>query len=307
MVGKEIRKSLATAMKKTGGLNLSQEQEKMFGTIDDLINYQGSSWKELHSPSEEVKMWVKHHVPKEEGGTTSIGKAEGFADTTASEVSAWFMNYCNYGHTFTRKSRADGRRRSTVHEVRRDDILTPQNEKIFSSIISFSKALMPLSDRKFVTKYAWRTSHDNSTMSIYFWPGSELDDPFDFSGASSGTVNGTSMGLLTATNISCTSGSMAQCSVTYHECIDLRGFVPRSLVVHSIIPRRLMTLQQEIANNFCRDKEADDAKLNALIRVLKENVQEYSASEKELLGRVSYDTSLIINRQSSTNRQRPLC
>jgi hypothetical protein len=71
-------------MKKRVGLELEEDQKKVFKELEELFGGAGR-WEHVASPYEGVKMEIKHLQQRKGKRSISIVKGGGFADCTAEE------------------------------------------------------------------------------------------------------------------------------------------------------------------------------------------------------------------------------
>ena len=125
----------------------------------------GDGWAVLESPCPDVEMWIKYIPPRNGERSVATGKAVGVVDSSAKEVAAWLMDYCNYERM--RISREEGNpARVMLREKAR------VNEVTFATV---KKMPIFLANREFVARQMWKSEEGKVWIAI-----ESVDDVVDY-------------------------------------------------------------------------------------------------------------------------------
>jgi len=158
--GKEVDREKVTALaevvRERRGVPLTEDQAEVFERCSELLGEEGEEeedwklkalgWKDLDSPSPDVKMWMKYFPPKKGERSVGTGRAVGVIDCSAEEFAAWQINFCS--NERIRISNEEGNPARLV--LRKESRL---NEVTVATVKKFP---FMLDNREFVTKQIWR-------------------------------------------------------------------------------------------------------------------------------------------------------
>ena len=177
--GKEVDREKVTAltavMEEQRGVALMEDQAEVFERCEALNEetvgkeedwkLKALGWKDLDSPSPDVKMWMKYFPPKKGERSVGTGRAVGVIDCSAEEFAAWQINFCS--NERIRISNEEGNPARLMY-VRKEARL---NEVTVATVKKFP---FMLDNREFVTKQIWRS--EEGKVVIAFEPVREIVD-----------------------------------------------------------------------------------------------------------------------------------
>ena len=157
---------LAEVMRARRGQPLMDDQQEVFDRCMELLGDGGDDgWEVLESPCPDVEMWMKYIPPRNGERSIATGKAVGVVDSSAEEVAAWLMDYCN--NERMRISREEGnfarvmlREKARVNEV---------------TVATVKKMPIYLTNREFVTRMMWKSEEGKVWIAI-----ESVDDVVDY-------------------------------------------------------------------------------------------------------------------------------
>jgi hypothetical protein len=226
--------------------------------------YKSKSPIPLHSSSPLVDMWIVHTPPKRGEKSIALGMAKGVVDCSAREAAACLFAVC---------SRV--RMRIDAEEGNLARLIASESTTYDIVFATIKRMPFPLNHREFVLRQICFVDGETGSFIVV---GHSVDDNIDY-GSSIKAVRGTSKFVFRIMPLSET-----QCSVTFLSYFDAGGNVPAA-VTNSKITSALDVLT-DLREVFQRDDEVDEVDRNELARVIRDDPQEYTDDEKQLIRRV---------------------
>ena len=234
-------------------------------------------WKDLDSPSPDVKMWMKYFPPKKGERSVGTGRAVGVVDCSAEEVAAWLMDYCSNDRMRISKEKRHLARLELRQHQR-------ENEGTFALV---AKLPFLLDNREFVGRMIWKSEEGKVLIAV-----ESVDDEVDY-GAALRKTRASTRGFRLIEDLPLRGGAK-QCRITFVQQIDTGGVLP-TWVMDKMLPRSLKVVQEAI-DEFRQDDRIDTADREELSALMEGRGRDevYSEEENALLQRVrqKYEGSL---------------
>jgi hypothetical protein len=248
--------------------DLQEDQRELVAECLSLEAAGSGSLIKMKSSDVFVKMSMLYEPPKKREGlgrSVALGVAEAVVDGSARRVSAWYFEYC-------------GRERKRISAEKRDlaRIVVQRRSHHDATFATVKRFPFPLSKREFVFRVVTTRNEGGS----YLVASSSTDRDFvvDY-GATFKAIRGSTTALLKIEPLGPNS-----CKCVFFQILDGGGFLP-VFVVNRKVSSQLRSLS-DLRNVFQRDDEVDAALLAPLARVLREEQQNYSPAEQQMMGRV---------------------
>lgn len=256
------------------GIRLEEDQMDVFENLHDFFHPRDSddSWVHKDSPFQGITMALKKQVQQKGKSTSLVGRAIGYADSTAAEVAAWAFDYCsNERITIDRKE--GNYIRFPVDSEGKDRF----NERRFATIKNFP---FPVAKREVVFKSILRKNENRGySLAILSVPEGEK---IDYGGGMGKLVRADTKGIFTCTNVK-SLGNIPQCKMEFLCYGNAQGRIPKS-TVERILPK-LLGFAEEARNSFDRSTEVDEFHLSSLARIIDQEEQTFTAEETEAIDR----------------------
>jgi hypothetical protein len=278
LVDEEIREAFPTPPKLDG---LSSEQRALVikcrglekvrrkatrnsvtGTIDGSAEHE---WIDLVTLSPFVKMRMKHTPPENDGRrAVALGNAEAIIDCPPKAAALWLLSYCSRERMRIDKEEGNLARlvfeETSLHDV---------------TVATVKRMPFPLHHREFVGRQLLTLEVETGDFLLC---AQSVDAECDY-GANFRTVRGTITAFVRISSLGDT-----QCKVVLYQYLDAGGVVPVK-IMESKIPM-LLSVMVDLREEFQRDDDVDKKNLDEMARVIRDEPQNYSDGELELLKRV---------------------
>ncbi|GMI03401.1 hypothetical protein TrLO_g3008 [Triparma laevis f. longispina] len=251
------------------GKPLMVDQVAIFEVCQELLGEGGEEgWEALESTSKDIEMSMKYFPSKKGERSIGTGKAVGVVDSSAEEVAAWVMDFCN-----------NERMRISTHERNPARLELREKARVNKNTAATVKKMpFVLSKREFVFRQIWKSEEGKVMIAIV-----SVDDEVDY-GVKLKKTRGLTRGLWQLEDFPVRGGAK-QCRVTVVTQLDARGSIPTWLMDKKM-PEALGVVQDAI-DEFRPDEKVDAAELREKSTFIRERWQDevYSEEENGLLER----------------------
>jgi hypothetical protein len=244
--------------------DLSDEQKELLASCLTLASRRGNLVK-VGSPSPFVGMSMAYSSPQKGERSVALGRGEVVVDTSAHRALGWYFEFCSRE-----------RIRFSAEEGNLARICVQRLAPHDATYATVKRFPIFLSDREFVFRAV--AAQDSGK---YIVANRSTDRYFTVDyGTNFKAVRGFIAALFVIEPLGPNS-----CRCEFLQIADAGGFLPVA-VVNRMVPLQLTTLVQ-LRNAFQRDEEIDKEARNDLVRIIRDEPQDYTVEENDLLYRVA--------------------